>query len=79
MEVALRRGMRVSAATGTVQGFGSTSVARKVGSRFSCRHEEDGSGLATVVSPRPLNQGGHVKLLKTNAGEVAEWLKAAVC
>jgi hypothetical protein len=32
----------------------------------------------TGVRAPPMNQCGHVKLLEI-AGEVAEWLKAAVC
>jgi hypothetical protein len=34
--------------------------------------------LAALGRARPMNQRRHVKLLEI-AGEVAEWLKAAVC
>ena len=32
-----------------------------------------------ISNVRRMRGSAHVKLLKSNAGEVAEWLKAAVC
>jgi hypothetical protein len=42
------------------------------------RNEGTGSDGTLRIRAPPMNHGRHVKLLEI-AGEVAEWLKAAVC